>query len=89
MSVWRSNNLNLNNRCSILEPDEKKRLAELEDDVTLSLVDGRYLNKNKKLKSTRWVSVLYDPELEESGGSSNEENICLGDDTSSGSENSL
>lgn len=54
------------------EPDEKRRLAELDEDVALSLVDGSYLNKNKKLKSVRLISLLYDQELEDNDSDSND-----------------
>lgn len=53
------------------DTDEKKRLAELDEEVTLSLVDRSYVVKNKKFRAIRLISLLYDNELEKTQSHSN------------------
>ncbi|XP_066145236.1 SPRY domain-containing SOCS box protein 3 isoform X2 [Euwallacea fornicatus] len=59
------------------DAEEKRKLAELDDDVTLSLVDDSYLgNRNKKLRIVHLFSV-FDNEEEEQRRRFNEVFDCL------------
>ncbi|XP_030768067.1 SPRY domain-containing SOCS box protein 3 isoform X2 [Sitophilus oryzae] len=68
------------------EHDEKKRLAELDEDVTLSLFNDRIFNRNKRFKPIRVISMFYDDELEGDGGVSEVFNIETSSDSSNSSE---
>ncbi|XP_030768066.1 SPRY domain-containing SOCS box protein 3 isoform X1 [Sitophilus oryzae] len=69
-----------------IEHDEKKRLAELDEDVTLSLFNDRIFNRNKRFKPIRVISMFYDDELEGDGGVSEVFNIETSSDSSNSSE---